>query len=82
MSWREKMKKIQNNRNLRMAVEQELADSNLPPPNDETSTLRREPDMLPPRDDVKKRYKKEDIKKEDRADYGDTLFDPDLKSNN
>lgn len=61
-------------------VDKELANSEpLPLSEDESTDVRREPDQLPPRDDVKKRYKKEDIKKEDRVDYRDTLFDPDLK---
>lgn len=34
----------------------------------------------PPRDDIRKRYKKDDISPEDKADYKDTLFDPDLKT--
>lgn len=33
----------------------------------------------PPRDDLRKRYKEDDIAKEDRADYKDTHGDPDMK---
>lgn len=40
---------------------------------------RREPDSVPPREDVKKRYKKDDIPQNDREDYKDTLYDKDLK---
>lgn len=40
---------------------------------------RTSPDFLPPREDIKVRYKKEDIREEDISDYKDTLFDPDLK---
>lgn len=36
-------------------------------------------DYYPPRYDRKNRYKKEDIRQEDKPDYKDTLFDPDLK---
>ena len=46
---------------------------------DDEINPRREPTQLPSRDDVKKRYKKEDIPKEDKADYKDTLYDKDLK---
>lgn len=40
---------------------------------------RKTPDFLPPRDDMKVRFKKEDIRKEDKTDYRDTLFDKDLE---
>ena len=45
---------------------------------DEKIPERTNPDFLPPREDIKVRYKKEDIRREDRDDYKDTLFDPDL----
>lgn len=35
--------------------------------------------VFPPRYDKHVRYKKEDIREEDKADYKDTLFDPDLR---
>ena len=35
--------------------------------------------VFPPRYDKRVRYKKEDIREEDKADYKDTLFDPDLR---
>ncbi|MBP5459496.1 MAG: hypothetical protein J6Y62_04995 [Clostridia bacterium] len=46
---------------------------------DGSGKVRKEPDLLPPREDVKKRYKKENIPREDKEDYKDTLYDPDLK---
>ena len=40
---------------------------------------RTEPDSHPSRSDLKKRYKKRDIRKEDKPDYEDTTFDRDLE---
>ncbi len=45
---------------------------------DDVPSRRTEPQFLPPRDDVKVRYKKDDVRREEVADYRDTLFDPDL----
>ena len=42
---------------------------------------RRNDSVRPDRSDLSVRYRKRDIKKKDRADYEDTLFDPDLKKN-
>ena len=39
---------------------------------------RREPESHPGRSDLKKRYKKRDIRTEDKEDYDDTLFDKDM----
>lgn len=41
---------------------------------------RSEAEFLPPRDDVRKRFKKKDMQGEDKADYKDTLSDKDLQS--
>lgn len=41
---------------------------------------RRTPDSHPSREENKNRYKKEDIRREDKEDYKDTLFDPDMRS--
>lgn len=38
-----------------------------------------DPSVKPPREDLRKRYKEDDIAKEDRADYKDTHGDPDMK---
>jgi len=43
------------------------------------SKPRPSPDLLPPRDDIRKRYNKENISRND-PDYGDTLFDSDLEN--
>ena len=36
-------------------------------------------EQLPPRDDARKRYKPENIERNDRDDYRDTLFDSDTR---
>lgn len=41
---------------------------------------RRLPEKLPPRDDLKVRYKPEDLPKSERKDFDDVLNDPDLKT--
>lgn len=42
---------------------------------------RREPESHPSREENKNRYKPEDIRQEDKDDYADTLFDPDMRNN-
>lgn len=41
---------------------------------------RRAPSSHPSREENKNRYKKEEIRQEDKADYKDTLFDPDMRN--
>lgn len=49
--------------------------------NDTGGFERRNDSVRPDRSDLSVRYRKRDIKKKDKADYEDTLFDPDLKKN-
>lgn len=48
---------------------------------EDKSLKRRAPDSHPSREENKNRYKKENIRQEDKPDYKDTVFDPDLRKN-
>ena len=69
------LKKRKISEELKQSVDEEIESIE----QEDKENVRREPDFLPERDDVRKRYKKEDIPRSERREYRDTLYDPDLK---